>query len=216
MKSPSRSGLYGLITLFFNAWAAIFLLSAANAAEAPKVLMLGDSITAGYGLPPEDALPVRLEAYLKSAGSPAKIINAGVSGDTSAGGRARLGWALAEKPDFAIVALGGNDLLRGIDPKDTRANIDAILAELKAKGIKTLLAGMLAPPNLGRDYGVAFNAVYPDLAKKYEVALYPFLLEGVAMDASLNQADGIHPSRKGVDAVVERLGPAVKKLLSGS
>ena len=203
MKSPGRFGLYGLITLFFNALAAIFLLAAANAAEAPKVLMLGDSITAGYGLPPEDALPAR-------------IINAGVSGDTSAGGRARLGWALAEKPDFAIVALGGNDLLRGIDPKDTRATLDAILAELKAKGIKTLLAGMLAPPNLGRDYGAAFNAVYPDLAKKYDVALYPFLLEGVAMDASLNQADGIHPSRKGVEAVVERLGPAVKKLLSGS
>jgi len=214
MKSPKRFGLYGPITLLFNVLAALFLLGAAHAAEPPKVLMLGDSITAGYGLPPEDALPVRLQAYLNAAGVPAKIINAGVSGDTTAGGRARLGWALAEKPDFAIVALGGNDLLRGLDPKDTKANLDAILAELKAKKVKVLLTGMLAPPNLGRDYGTAFNALYPDLAKKYAVALYPFLLDGVAMDAAMNQGDGIHPSRKGVEVLVQRLGPAVKNLLA--
>jgi acyl-CoA thioesterase-1 len=186
-----------------------------RAADAvPKVLMLGDSITAGYGLNPEDALPVRLEAYLKGEGVAAKIQNAGVSGDTSAGGRARLGWALAEKPAFAIVALGGNDLLRGIDPKETRANLGAILAELKAKGVKTLLAGMVAPPNLGKDYVAAFDAVFPDLARKYDVALYPFLLDGVAMDRALNQPDGIHPNKIGVETLVKRLGPAVKKLLA--
>jgi acyl-CoA thioesterase-1 len=209
---------YGLRALAFNVVAALFLLSAATVAEAqparaPKVLALGDSLTAGYGLPPEQAFPARLEARLRAEGTPVTILNAGVSGDTTAGGRARLGWALAEKPDFAIVALGANDALRGLDPAQAKANLDAILADLKGRNIAVLLLGMLAPPNFGKDYEAAFNAIYPALARKHDVALYPFFLDGVAMDRGLNQADGIHPNARGVDVLVERIAPAVKTLL---
>lgn len=213
MKSPTRSGLYGLITLFFNAWAAIFLLSAANAAEAPKVLMLGDSITAGYGLPPEDALPVRLEAYLKSAGSPARIINAGVSGDTSADGLSRLDWALADKPNAAILELGSNDMLRGLPPEMTEKNLRGILTKLKAAKIPVLLTGMGAQRNLGPEYVKNFDSIYPRLAKDYGVLFYPFILDGVAMKRELNQNDGMHPNPAGVKVIVNRILPLVKQLV---
>lgn len=209
---------YGVRTLAFNVAAALILLcwaSVAGAQPAPKVLALGDSLTAGYGLPPEQAFPVRLEARLRADGVPVSIINAGVSGDTTAGGKARLNWALAEKPDYAIVALGANDALRGLSPVQAQANLDAILSELKKRNIPVLLLGMLAPPNFGPDYRQQFNAIYPALAEKHGVPLYPFFLDGVAMQRELNQADGIHPNQKGVEILVEKIAPAVKTLVAG-
>jgi acyl-CoA thioesterase-1 len=189
--------------------------AAPAAAKGPvHVLALGDSLTAGYGLPSDQAFPVRLQAALKARGIDAVVDNAGVSGDTTAGGLARLDWTLnGAKPRFAIVALGGNDGLRGLDPATTRANLDAILTKLRAAGVRVLLAGMLAPPNLGRDYGREFNAIFPELAAKHRVALYPFFLDGVAADPALNQADGIHPNAKGVDIIVQRILPDVTKLI---
>ncbi len=184
------------------------------AAAAPaRILMLGDSITAGYGLAPEDALPRQLQDRLRKDGVDATVLDAGVSGDTTAGGRSRLAWSLADKPTHVIVALGGNDLLRAIDPKDTRANLDAILAELKSRKIPTMLVGMMAPANLGRAYAADFDPIYPELAKKYGARLYPFLLDGVALDAKLNQQDGIHPNAQGVRVIVDRLAPQVEMLI---
>ncbi len=178
-----------------------------------RILMLGDSITAGYGLAPEDALPRQLQDRLRKDGFDATVLDAGVSGDTTAGGRSRLAWALGDKPTHVIIALGGNDLLRAIDPKDTRANLDAILAELKNRNIPTMLVGMMAPANLGRGYATEFDPIYPELAKKYGVKLYPFLLDGVALDAKLNQQDGIHPNPQGVKVIVDRLAPQVEMLI---
>lgn len=188
--------------------------SVAARAEAPvTILAFGDSLIAGYGLGSADGFTAKLEAALQRKGITARVINGGLSGDTSAGGLARLDWALEPKPDFAIVELGGNDGLRGLDPAQTRANLDAILAKLKAKGVPVLLAGMYAPPNMGPDYGKAFNALYPELAQKHGVLFYPFFLEGVAADPALNQPDGIHPNAKGVDVIVERILPLVLKLI---
>ena len=183
------------------------------AAEPVRLLALGDSLTAGLGLTREAAFPARLEQALKSAGVDADVIDAGVSGDTTAGGLARLDWALAEAPFAVIVALGGNDGLRGLNPEMTFANLDAILAKLKAKGIGVLLAGMKAPPNLGREYGREFAAVFPRLAEKHAVPLYPFFLEGVAARPKLNQDDLIHPNALGVDVIVAGFIPYVKVLL---
>ncbi|HEU0069721.1 MAG TPA: arylesterase [Alphaproteobacteria bacterium] len=179
-----------------------------------RLLVLGDSLSAGYGLPANDAFPAQLERALRAKGHNVNVINAGVSGDTSAGGRARLDWSLADNPQAAIVELGANDGLRGIEPKSTAENLDAILAGLKAKAVPTLLAGMLAPPNLGAAYGKEFNAIYPSLAKTHGVALYPFFLDGVAAEKGLNQADGMHPNAKGVAVIVDRILPAVEKLLA--
>ncbi len=177
------------------------------------ILAFGDSLVAGYGLGAGDGFAAKLEAALKAKGIAARVVNAGLSGDTSAGGLERLDWALEPKPDFAIVELGANDGLRGLDPAQTRANLDAILTKLKAKGVPALLAGMYAPPNMGADYVADFNALYPELAKKHGVALYPFFLDGVAADASLNQRDGIHPNAKGVDIIVERILPSILGLI---
>jgi len=177
------------------------------------ILAFGDSLVAGLGLGSRDGFTARLEAALKAKGVEARVVNAGLSGDTSAGGVARLDWALEPKPDFAIVELGANDGLRGLDPAQTRANLDAILTKLKAKGVPLLFAGMYAPPNLGPDYGKAFNALYPELAAKHGVLFYPFFLEGVAADPALNQPDGIHPNAKGVDVIVVRILPHVLKLI---
>lgn len=176
-------------------------------------MVLGDSLTAGYGLPAADAFPVKLQAALKKDGIDAKVINAGVSGDTSAGGRARIGWALADKPTHAIVELGANDALRGIDPKTTRGNLEAIVAKLQEAGVKVMLAGMYAPPNWGREYEADFRSIYPDLAKKYGIGLYPFFLEGVAARRDLNQPDGIHPNAEGVAVVVKRILPSVRRFI---
>ena len=185
-----------------------------RAQGAPRVLMLGDSLTAGYGLPPDQALPVRIEAWLKQQGRAVTMLNAGVSGDTSAGGRARLGWAMADRPTHAVVALGANDALRGLDPRDTEANLDAVLVELKAKKVPVLLLGMVAPPNLGSAYADQFNPLYARLAARHGALLYPFILDGVAMDRTLNQGDGIHPNQKGVDVLAARIGPWVEKLVA--
>ena len=213
----SRSA-YGLARAVFNAsiTVLVWLGAAAPALAAgnvPLIVALGDSLTAGYGLAPEQAFPVRLAAYLDARGSRVSIDNAGVSGDTTAGGRARLDWALADRPQYAIVELGANDALRGIDPGAAEANLDAILTVLDARGIRVLLAGMLAPPNLGRDYGDAFKAIYPRLAARHHALLYPFFLDGVAGDAALTQADGLHPTAAGVDVIVARIAPYVEKLL---
>jgi acyl-CoA thioesterase-1 len=185
----------------------------AQAAEI-RLMMLGDSITAGYGLARAEALPARLEAALRGKGRAVRVIDAGVSGDTTAGGRARLDWALAENPHAVIVALGGNDGLRALEPRSSRANLAAILDALAAKRLPTMLTGMLAPPNLGADYGREFAASFSDLARERPgVVFYPFLLEGVAGDLSLNQPDGIHPNPAGVAEMVRRMLPYVDSLL---
>jgi acyl-CoA thioesterase-1 len=192
-------------------------MQAVHAAADPiKVLMLGDSITAGFGLPQSDALPARLEAKLRSDGHDIQVVNAGVSGDTTAGGLARVGWVLGDKPDFAIVELGANDMLRGVDPAITKKNLDAILAKLAEARIPTLLIGMKAGRNLGAEYVQAFDGLYTELAQKYGIALYPFVLDGVALDPALNQGDGLHPNARGVAVMVDRMAPYVVRLLERS
>ena len=190
------------------------LASAAHAQSTPvKLAILGDSLAAGYGLKPEQAIPVRLEAALKAAGRNVAVINHGVSGDTTAGGLDRVDWMLADRPDIVMVELGANDALRGLDPATAERNLDAIVAKLKAAGVTVWLAGMLAPRNFGPEYDQKFDGIYKRLAEKYNVPLYPFFLDGVAQDAALNQPDGLHPNPKGVDIVVERLLPFVTKNL---
>ena len=197
---------YGLIAAAFNFFAV------AAQAEPLRILAFGDSLTAGYGLAPEEAFPARLEARLKEAGIDAEVTNGGVSGDTTAGGLARLDWALAEKPQIVLLELGANDALRGIEPKVARANLDAMLAKIRAAGAKAILMGMVAPGNWGREYQQDFAALYPDLARKYAVPLYPFFLEGVAMDTSLNLGDGLHPNAKGADLIAGHVVPLVKEV----
>ena len=208
-----RRGVKAAIGPVLAVLAAFIAFSPGAAKAETQLLVLGDSLTAGYGLPKEDAFPAQLQKALDAAGHEVVVVDAGVSGDTTAGGRSRLGWALSEDIDAVIVELGGNDGLRGIDPSETGANIDAILAELKERELPALLAGMLAPPNLGRDYGDAFNAVFATAAVKHGAVFYPFFLDGVAADPSLNQSDGIHPNAEGVAIVVERILPYVETLL---
>jgi acyl-CoA thioesterase I len=179
-----------------------------------KILAVGDSLTAGYGLPKADGFTEQLQKALRSEGREVLVINAGVSGDTSAGGRARLDWALADKPDAILLELGANDGLRGIDPKVTRENLDAILGKLTGLGMPVLFAGMRAPPNLGEEYGAEYLAVFKDLAAKYDVVFYPFFLDGVAGDPAFNQKDGIHPNAMGVAVVVTRILPAVYEVMA--
>jgi acyl-CoA thioesterase-1 len=202
---------------FINLALAAAGLAAAVPARAQakplRLLALGDSLTAGYGIASHEAFPAQLQAALSKRGMAAEVVNAGLSGDTTAGGLARLDWALEPRPDAAIVELGGNDGLRGLDPAQTRANLDGILTKLKEKRIAALLTGMLAPPNLGADYGRAFNAVFPELAAKHGVLFYPFFLDGVAADRALNLPDGIHPNARGVAVIVERIMPSVLKLI---
>jgi acyl-CoA thioesterase-1 len=178
-----------------------------------KMVVLGDSLSAGLGLSASSAFPVRLQKALKTNGIAVDIINAGVSGDTSSGGRDRLDWSVPEGTDAVILELGANDALRGTDPTVTRAALTDILRRLKARKIAVLLCGMLAPPNYGSDYSVRFNAIYPELAKSFGVPLYPFFLEGVATDARLNQADGLHPTAEGIDVIVRNILPTVEAFL---
>ncbi len=186
----------------------------AAAQEPVRLLALGDSLTAGFGLPQDKGFVPQLQAALAGRGRAVRVINAGVSGDTTAGGLARLDWSLADRPQAAIVALGGNDGLRGLPPTQSRASLATILDRLKARDIPVLLAGMLAPPNLGGGYGREFAAVFHDLAQERpEVVFYPFFLDGVAGDAGLNQPDGIHPNEKGVAEMVRRILPVVETLL---
>ena len=184
-------------------------------AHNPVILDFGDSLTAGYGLAPAQAFPARLEAALRREGIEARVVNGGVSGDTTAGGLARLEWALADKPDLVILALGANDALRGIDPTTVRGNLDKMIRKVEAVRAKVLLIGMLAPPNWGEEYKTAFDRIFPELAKIHDVPLYPFFLEGVAMKPEFNQSDGLHPNERGVAVLVERLAPIVARLVGG-
>lgn len=175
-----------------------------------KLVVLGNSLSAGYGLPAAAAFPVRLQKVLKDKGIEVEMINAGVSGDTTSGGLGRLDWSIPEGTQGVIVELGANDALRGTDPKVPRAALTEILTRLKARNISVLLCGMVAPPNYGADYAEKFNLIYPDLARQFGVPLYPFFLEGVAGDSKLNQADAMHPTAEGVDIVVKNILPSVE------
>jgi acyl-CoA thioesterase-1 len=194
---------------------AVFLLMAAPArAEPVTLLALGDSLTAGFGLAPGEGFPAQLEAALIARGHDVRVLDAGVSGDTSSGGLARLDWSLDPATDAVIVELGANDALRGIDPSITEASLDGIMANLSQRGLPVLLAGMIAPPNMGEAYGAAFNPIYGRLAETYDAVYYPFFLDGVAGERDLNLDDGIHPTAEGIALIVERIMPYVEDLLS--
>jgi len=196
-----------------------FLLIFARAADAEEkvILAMGDSLMAGYNLPPHASFPAQLETWLREQGADVRVLNSGVSGDTTASGRSRLDWSLASvpggKPDLFILEFGGNDMLRGIDPRVTRANIDAILEKLNGLEIRVLVMGMQAPPNMGAEYRREFNAIFPELAEKYDAELYPFYLEGVAAIPSLNLEDGLHPNEQGIEIMVENSGPMILDLI---
>ncbi len=185
------------------------------AAEKPvKLVAFGDSLTAGYGVAADEAFPAKLQKALRARGHAVEVVNAGVSGDTASGGLDRLDWSVPDDADAAIVELGANDALRGIDPETTRQALDRIVARLQAKGISVLLAGMRAPPNMGADYAARFDALFAEVARARKVPLYPFFLDGVAGERSLNQPDGMHPLAAGVDVIVARILPAVEALLA--
>ncbi|TAK46882.1 MAG: arylesterase [Xanthobacteraceae bacterium] len=200
-----------VLALCGGGWAAE---QTGSAAAPVKIAVLGDSLTAGFGLPLEATFPVRLAQALKAKGLAVEVIDAGVSGDTASGGRDRLDWSVPEGTEAVIVELGANDALRGLDPAVTRAALEAILVRLKARNISVLLCGMLAPRNLGPDYGARFDAIYLELAQRFGVALYPFFLEGVAADSVLNQRDGLHPTAAGVEAIVARILPRAEDLVA--
>lgn len=188
--------------------------AAVPATAGPRIVAIGDSLTAGYGLPPDQGFVPQLDAWLAAHGHPeAEVVNMGVSGDTTAGGRTRLDWALAEGADAVIVALGGNDLLRGIEPAASRANLDAMLTALGARSLPVLLVGMQAPLNYGPDYKAEFDAIYPDLAAQHGAILHPFFLDGLVGEAGLFQDDGLHPNAAGVARMVEAIGPKVIELI---
>jgi len=211
-EARARQRRYGVGQGLVHLLIAGFLGLSPAQAEAPLVLAFGDSLTAGYGLPPADGFPTRLEQALRARGVPATVRNGGIAGDTAAQGRARLAWGLrglGRKPDLVIVELGANDMLRGLPPSETERNLDLILGELKRRDIHVLLAGMRAAPNLGAGYAQAFDGLYPRLAQKYRVRLYPFFLDGVAGRQELLQADGRHPNARGVDRIVRAILPAV-------
>ncbi len=190
------------------------LPATAQTARPVTIVALGDSLTAGYQLPPADAFPVKLQAALRAKGIAVTVENAGVSGDTSSGGLERLDWAVGDGVDAVILELGANDALRGIDPAITRRNLEAIIAKLKERNIPILLTGMIAPPNMGSTYGAAFNPIFPELAAKHGLIFDPFFLEGVAADRELNLADGMHPNGRGVDVIVRRILPKVEELIA--
>jgi acyl-CoA thioesterase I len=202
-----------LAIVFMTAGTASGQTSATGPAKPIKMVVLGDSLSAGLGLSAASAFPARLQKSLNVNGIDVDVINAGVSGDTSSGGRDRLDWSVPPGTDAVILELGANDALRGTDPEVTRAALTDILTQLKARGVAVLLCGMVAPPNYGSDYASRFNAIYPDLAKSFGVPLYPFFLEGVAADARLNQADGMHPTAEGVDVIVKNILPTVQALV---
>lgn len=199
--------------------AALILMPAAATADKPLRLMIfGDSLVAGYGLDLPEAFPAQLERKLREAGQDVKVINAGVSGDTTAGGASRIDWALGDDPDAVMVVLGGNDALRGLPPEAMRGNLDQILARIQARGLPVLLAGMKAPLNMGPEYGADFDAAFRDALADAEsrggvVLFTPFFLDGVALDPDLNQADGIHPNPAGVAEIIRRLSPVIDELI---
>lgn len=203
----SRLFVLGLLASFFAA-------SGHGYADTKRLMIFGDSLVAGYGLSAEEGFTGQLQTRLEDEAMAIEVINAGVSGDTSAGGLARLNWSLSEKPDYILIVLGGNDLLRGINPADTRQNLDQILARVQALGVQTFLAGMLAPVNLGPEYGAEFNLIYPELAKKYDTGFYPFFLKDVALVPKLNQRDGLHPNAEGVAKIIDEMMPILRPFLS--
>jgi len=215
--------VFTAFALVFAANSLFFAAKAQNsgdsAPESIAILAFGDSLTAGYGLPAGEGFTDQLQVWLeKELGQPVQVVNGGVSGDTSSGGRSRLDWALSPiksgKPDLVILELGANDALRGVAPEITRVNMDAMLKTLTERNIPTLLAGMLASPSWGPEYEATFNTLYPELAEQYSVPLYPFFLDGVATITELNQADGLHPTKEGVAIIIEKIGPYVKEALS--
>jgi acyl-CoA thioesterase I len=197
-------------------WAMLFLgVPHARAAETMITLVaFGDSLTAGYQLPPSAAFPAQLEVALRARGYKVQVVNAGVSGDTTANGIVRLDWVLKSPADGVILELGANDALRGLDPKIPVANLDTLIQRFKVKGTDVLLVGMRAPANWGPEYKSAFDAIYPDLATKHGVALYPYFLEGVRLEPALLQSDGLHPTAKGVAEIIKRILPSVESQLA--
>jgi acyl-CoA thioesterase-1 len=195
------------------ALAFVFLMTNAAAAQTVTLLALGDSLTAGYGLQPSDAFPVKLEAALIARGHDVKVINGGIAGDTALDGASRVDWALTEEVDAVIVEFGANDALRGLPVPQAEQALDQLLTKLAERKLPVLLAGMRAPPNLGAEYQAAFDGMYPRLAEKHGSLLYPFFLDGVAAETKLNQADGMHPNPAGVDVIVSRILPSVERLL---
>ncbi len=201
------------IVALMVALAAWFTPAPAGAADRTvKIVALGDSLTAGYGLPADAAFPVKLEKALKAKGLTVEVANAGVSGDTATGGLARLDWSVPEGTDAVILELGANDMLRGLDPAVTRRALDQIMRRLAERHIAVLVAGMRSAPNLGADFGRGFESIYTDLATRYGALLYPFFLDGVAGNDKLNQRDGLHPTAAGVDVIVMRILPEVEEL----
>jgi acyl-CoA thioesterase-1 len=190
--------------------------SIATANDVCRIAVLGDSLTTAYGLAVEEGFPAQLERRLRAEGYDCTVLDAGVGGDTTAGGLARLDWALADRPSHVIVELGANDGLRALPPEQMEQNLDAIVGRLRADDVAVLLAGMRAPPNLGRTYGEAFEAVFPRIAERHDVPLYPFFLDGVAGAPELNQGDGIHPTAEGIAVMVERILPTVTDWLERS
>jgi acyl-CoA thioesterase-1 len=194
--------------------AALAFAATADPASQPlRIVVLGDSLVAGFGIKPSEAFPAQLERALKERGHDVEVINAGVSGDTTAGGLDRVGWAVPERTGAVILELGANDALRGLDPRRAKSNLDRIITTLKAGGAEVLLAGMLAPRNLGEPYTRAFDAIYPELAAKHGLLLYPFFLDGVALNAKLNLDDGLHPNSRGVAEITKKILPSVEQLI---
>lgn len=209
----SRSGALSRVVAVLAAFVSLLILPEAAMARTLKLVALGDSLTAGYGLAPGEGFPSVLERALKAKGHDVTVANAGVSGDTAAAGAARVDWSVPEGTDGVILELGANDALRGLDPASTRASLEKILDRLKARRIPVLIAGMYAPRNLGAAYYERFDAIFPALAKKYGQPLYPFFLDGVVGQARLNLPDGIHPTAEGVRIIVDKITPSVEDFL---
>ncbi len=188
-------------------------LAQAEPAKPIRIVAFGDSLTAGFGLKPRHAFPAQLQRVLKARGHNVVVVNAGVSGDTTAAALERLAWAVPAGSDAVILEFGGNDALRGIDPRVTRANLKKIISSLKERNIPTLLAGIRAPANWGESYSQAFDVIFPDLAEEHELVFYPFFLEGVVLNPKLNLNDGLHPSSKGIAEIVKRIVPSVEQLI---
>ncbi len=209
-----RNCLWTVLALLLTAGVSVAAAQSQGKAAPLRIVVLGDSLAAGLQLTASDAFPAQLERALKARGHRVEVVNAGVSGDTTAAGLERLRWAVPEGTSAVIVELGGNDALRGLDPARAKANLDSIIAAVKAGGAEVLLAGMLAPRNLGPDYARSFDAIYPALAAKHGTLLYPFFLDGVALDSQLNLGDGVHPNPKGVAEITRRILPVVEELIA--
>lgn len=202
-KEYRRSSIWLFLAVFLTFSLTLVSQSMAKTTEL-KMVVLGDSLTAGYGLGPGEGFPEQLQILADEADMPLTIENAGVSGDTTSGGLARLNWSVGEGVDIVLIELGANDALRGLSPKVTLKNLDEMISQLRSRDIHVMLAGMLAPPNMGADYEKEFNAIYPNLAEKYQIPLYPFFLDGVAAEPQLNQADGIHPTAEGIKIIARK------------